>query len=498
MQIKSLLLQLSVIVGRSHVGINPFTVSPKTVQEVQRIVRFANKNRLILHPLSTGMNWGYDIPKKNNRTLLRINLSRINKIIDFNEELGYVVVEPGVTFKQLYDFLRRKKSSLTVSTTGASMQASVMAGTLERGLGKGLYGKRNDFFSNLEIVLPTGEVMRSGLGAIPSALSQNVVREGVGPDLAGLFTQSSFGIVTKMTIWLATLPPYLQSFRYFLSARHSFKQLIDTIRELKREGLLPGNFLLANDYRMIANRQQYPWSAMKGMTPLSKSVLEKLKKKWKIYGEWYGEGVLYSSSLAEMRAKQTSIRAALSDYVTHLKFSSPVSRAQMKTYYSFISPSSGSPLSVPGVPTDAGLQCMCWRVKKSMVRPPEPVKDGCGIVWISPVVPFTGTHVSRAITLMKNVFIRFDFEPNFAVNCATERSLYIIAAILFDRKKPEEEKRAHRCSIEMVKTLLDCGYVPYRLSSLSWPLVSVSIQKSYRSFIDALKKTIDPQGVFRE
>ena len=38
-----------------------------------------------------------------------MELKKMNKIIDFNEELGYVTIEPGVTQQQLYEFLQEKK-----------------------------------------------------------------------------------------------------------------------------------------------------------------------------------------------------------------------------------------------------------------------------------------------------------------------------------------------------------------------------------------------------
>ena len=50
----------------------------------------------------------------------------------------------------------------------------------------------------MEVVLPNGEVMRTGMGAMPASKSWQEYRHGYGPDPAGLFGQGNFGIVTKM------------------------------------------------------------------------------------------------------------------------------------------------------------------------------------------------------------------------------------------------------------------------------------------------------------
>ena len=126
----------------------------------------------------------------------------MNSINDFNEELAYITVEPGVTFQQVYDFLKEKNSNLIAPTIGSTSEASLVGNALERGIGKGIYGDRFQFSCNMEVVLPTGELIKTGFGNIENSHSQNVYRWGVGPSIDGIFTQSNFGVVTKMTFWL--------------------------------------------------------------------------------------------------------------------------------------------------------------------------------------------------------------------------------------------------------------------------------------------------------
>src|SRR5689334_21727430 len=79
----------------------PAIVRPGNRAEVQECLRVANRHRCPIYPISSSRNWGYGsrVPAADNCILL--DLGRMNRIVDFSEELGYVTVEPGVTQAQL-------------------------------------------------------------------------------------------------------------------------------------------------------------------------------------------------------------------------------------------------------------------------------------------------------------------------------------------------------------------------------------------------------------
>lgn len=58
----------------------------------------------------------------------------------------------------------------------------------------------------MEVVLPTGEVTRTGMGALPGNNTWQAFQYGYGPYPDGIFTQSNLGIVTKMGFWLMPDP----------------------------------------------------------------------------------------------------------------------------------------------------------------------------------------------------------------------------------------------------------------------------------------------------
>ena len=107
---------------------------PASREQVQECVRIANRHRVPIHPVSSGKNWGYGsrVPTSAG---ISLDLGRLNRILDFDEDLAYVTIEPGVTQGQLYEFLQQRKSRLWMDATGASPECSIIGNTMERGFG---------------------------------------------------------------------------------------------------------------------------------------------------------------------------------------------------------------------------------------------------------------------------------------------------------------------------------------------------------------------------
>ena len=95
-------------------------IRPANVKEVQGCIKIANQYKTPIYPISCGKNWGLGsrVPVQSNNVIL--DLSRLNRIVDYNEKLAYITVEPGVTFRQVYEYLRQQKSNLFVSVIGGS------------------------------------------------------------------------------------------------------------------------------------------------------------------------------------------------------------------------------------------------------------------------------------------------------------------------------------------------------------------------------------------
>ena len=177
----------------------PAILRPSTTAEVQACLRIAQAHRIPLYPVSGGRNWGYGsrVPPRDGCVVME--LSRMNRILAYDEKLAYLTVEPGVTFRQAYTWLTERGSPLFITTIGGSPEGSLIGNALERGDGRGPHADIFNHVCGLEVVLPNGERVETGMARFPNAHAAPVYRWGLGPSLDGLFSQSALG--TAIVMW---------------------------------------------------------------------------------------------------------------------------------------------------------------------------------------------------------------------------------------------------------------------------------------------------------
>ncbi|MEM2213608.1 MAG: FAD-binding oxidoreductase [Candidatus Nezhaarchaeales archaeon] len=145
-----------------------FVVLPKTVEEVQKIVQLANKERIPVIPAGASLSLsGLTIPYKGG---IVIDLRRMDKIIEVNRRSRYVVIEAGVTHGKLKAFLEEQYPDLCHSLPEAPPSATVVGNLMIHGQGHlaQQYGFNSSMVTGLEIVLSSGEICRIGSCALGS------------------------------------------------------------------------------------------------------------------------------------------------------------------------------------------------------------------------------------------------------------------------------------------------------------------------------------------
>jgi alkyldihydroxyacetonephosphate synthase len=235
--------------GRLVIDSKPdLIVWPQTVEHIQQIIRLANQECIPLIPVSgaSGVAGGA-LPITGG---IIIDLKKMDRILTLDEESLTVTVEPGILGQELEEFLQTR--GYTSGHFPSSIYSSAMGGfaaARSAGVLSSKYGKIEDMITGLEVVLPSGEILRTK--AVP--------RSSMGPDLKHLFigSEGAFGIITEMTLRIAPLPE-TRKFASFLFPNLSSG--MDAVKQIFQQDLKPALIRLydENETRFILGRFKSP------------------------------------------------------------------------------------------------------------------------------------------------------------------------------------------------------------------------------------------------
>jgi 4-cresol dehydrogenase (hydroxylating) len=206
-------------------------VMPRNVDQVQEVVRIANRHGVPLWTFSQGRNYTYGGPAPRVRGSVIVNLRAMNRVLEVNEDLAYAVVEPGVRWFDLYDALEAAGGRTWTSIPDLGW-GSVIANCTEYGRGYTALGDHAENVCGMEVVLPDGSLVRTGMWAMDGSEAGHVYRHAFGPQLQGLFFGAGLGIVTKIGFWLQRRPEVYASCWAEFSGDEALEKATDALREL--------------------------------------------------------------------------------------------------------------------------------------------------------------------------------------------------------------------------------------------------------------------------
>jgi 4-cresol dehydrogenase (hydroxylating) len=220
-------------------------VAPISVEEIQAIVRIANESRLPLYPISTGRNltYGGSAPAYSGSVVL--DLKRMNRILDVNERDKTCLVEPGVSYFDLYRHLRQNKIRLWIDTADPGWGGLVGNAPTAAAAYTGIVIAITDAHCGMEIV-PNNELRAHRHGANPQAKTWQLFKYGMGPWVDGIFSQSNFGVVTKMGFWLMEEPQTALQVNVSVPRREDVVPLLEVLHSLMCEHTIPSQTTVAS------------------------------------------------------------------------------------------------------------------------------------------------------------------------------------------------------------------------------------------------------------
>ncbi|GGC96960.1 FAD-binding oxidoreductase [Undibacterium terreum] len=470
------------------------------------VMRIASRHKVPVYPISTGKNWGYgsSLPASNDCMIL--DLSRLTRIVHFDAELGVVTLEPGVTQGMLTDFLDQGAHPFLVPVTGAGPTVSLLGNALERGYGITPYTDHFAAVTDLEAVLPDGSLYRTAMREAGGEDLARLFKGGIGPGSSGLFTQSGFGVVTRMSIALARRPECIKACLFSLKDDSLLETAVERIRGiLSRFPGIVGGINLMNQHRVLAMSAPFPHDRLDANGMIPAAVISELGKQYQIF-PWTGFGTLYGSKRV-VAAAQKEIRAALSGVASRLLFISPERAGTLAKVAGYIPGAGGQRLArtvntlakslqlVAGRPNETALPLAYWRNP----HPPggalrNPAADGCGLIWYPPLVPMRPAGVRSYVEMVKKITQKHGIEPLITLTSISDRVFDSTVPIIFEKQKPEAQLAADNCYQDLLETGRQMGYFPYRVGIHSMQHLA-SLQHHARDFHGKLKNHLDPANI---
>jgi 4-cresol dehydrogenase (hydroxylating) len=444
-------------------------VMPSTADEVRKIIEISSRYLVPLWTVSTGKNFGYGTAAPALPGQVILDLRKMNRIIDFDAALGTVLIEPGVTYQQLSDYLESNNHPFIVTGPGAGPIVGPVGQALERGRGYTPYGDQFANVCGLEVMLATGEVLRTGAGGIEKSTAWQADPYGFGPHLTGIFSQSNFGVVTKMGLWLMPKPESYKPFMVGFRNHDDLGRAVDIVQKLRLKGVIQNPTIVGNTMYVVAQmaKRKQVFKGEGGVTDEWHSAF--MKDKGGII--WGVNSALYGSP----------------DRVA----------ADWKTVQEAFRDSGGILLGDEQLGKDPVWQHMRGMMSGKLSLQEYGIynwRGGGGSAWFAPTMASRSADAMKTMALGKSIVRShgFDFLGGYIVNA---RDMVQVIDVLFDRTDPEEASRAKRCFSELVTRFGAEGYGLYRTNIAFMDAAAKVYGPTQRTVNRRLKQALDPKGI---
>jgi 4-cresol dehydrogenase (hydroxylating) len=476
---------------------------PESTAEIIAAVTIADRYNIPLYPISTGRNWGYGGESPVADGCVIMDLSRMNSIIDFDENLGLVTVEPGVTFGQLSEYVKEKKLPFMVPVIGSGLHCSLIGNMLEKGHSDSAYVDRCASLMSLEAVLADGTVYSS----FHRKTAESFFKWGVGPYMDGLFLQSNLGIVVKATFALAPMPERIEGFIFSLKRS---TDLVETVEKIRTAMQKLGNALpivqIQNSYRTLLRtpfspKMRIPRPATVSDDLVRHSLDQASLTEWTIIGSLQGDARV-------VRAARKAIRKAFSnssdsvfffdegrlDTLRHVpaNFFSvsrwirnlPALRSVMAL---FIRRSSGRWTKNP----------FLTKIKTGSDQnydDPEEEAPASGLLFFPAVLPMVGKNVDGFANEAASICKAHLIMPNMGFLNFSERCFFVGLPLPFDKADPAKVENALKCYEALLAILPKHGGYIYRASTDTMDSVRNPSDPFWQT-AEKIKRVLDPKNI---
>ena len=463
-------------------------VAPDGVEQVSAIVRAANQYRIPIYAISTGKNLGYGGSAPNLSGSVVLDLKRMNRVLEVDDTRHFAIVEPGVAYFDLYRTIRDRNLNIWIDCPDPGW-GSVIGNALDHGVGYTYNAYRDHFHSHcgMEVVLANGEIVRTGMGALPGSATWGEYRYGFGPTVDGLFAQGNVGVVTKMGIHLLPAPEAYQTSAVTVPRRADIVPLVTAVNALEHGGVVG-----MPEYRSPLGGFGPPDPEMTEMMArprlpsdeeLERYAAARNRGYWSCNLQFYGgPGVI----AAKLDYAKDRLRAAIpgATFNDGELWTFPLNQAQLDRAHKVA-------LGIPNMSQ--------FSIGARSPLNPSP-RDGH--LWFSPIIPKTGEAVLEAQRVFMQAFRDLGepsmISPFSAPATWMYRAFIFIMGFPISRSDPDQNRRTREIFRALIRVGAEHGWGEYRTA----PVFQDEVMATYsynnnalRRLHETIKDVLDPNGI---
>lgn len=284
-------------------------LSPANTEEIQGIVNICSEHRIPIISRGSGTNLAAGTVPNAGGIILLFN--RMNHVLDFDEENLTLTVQPGVITQHINELVEPK--GLFYPPDPSSMKISTIGGNVSENSGglRGLkYGVTRDYVKGLTVVLPNGEILKTG---------GKLTKDVAGYDLTSLFvgSEGTIGVITEITLGLIPAPKTKNTLLVFYDQLETAAQTVSSIIAAKivpttLEFMDKGTIENVEDYMKIGLPTDCEAMLLIELDGDSQTVEEEMQLVLKICKEHGAKSTQLAQSEEEAIQLSTARRVALS------------------------------------------------------------------------------------------------------------------------------------------------------------------------------------------
>jgi D-lactate dehydrogenase (cytochrome) len=176
-------------------------VFPETNEEVSKVLKLCNDNKIPVVPFGTGTSLEGNVVGNSNG--VTISLEKMNKVLSVNAADFDCRVQANVTRKQLNEYLREDGVFFPIDP-GADAALGGMASTSASGTMAVRYGTMRTVISGLTVVLPNGDIIKTGSRTKKTSAGYNLTNLFIG-------SEGTLGVITEVQLRLSPIPESIMS-----------------------------------------------------------------------------------------------------------------------------------------------------------------------------------------------------------------------------------------------------------------------------------------------